>query len=82
MVTKSEWLASRCAGVFAQPDPDGEDIHAVLRRVTAAQPKIFLLGHEGYYRHADIATLIRALGDAINPSTEDTGEWTPDPTKA
>ena len=62
-------------------DDEGEDIHAVLRRVTKAQPEIFLSGHEGYYRHADIAALIRAIGDAINPNTEDTGEWSPDPTK-
>lgn len=61
MVTKSEWLASRCPGVFSQPDPEGEDIHAVLRRVITAQPEVYLHGHEGYYRHADIAALIRAV---------------------
>lgn len=55
-------MASRCHGVFAKPDPEGEDIHAVLRRVAAAQPEIFLSGHEGYYRHSDIAALIRAVG--------------------
>lgn len=37
---------------------DKEDIHSVLRRVCAAQPPVFLKGHEGYYRHADIAALI------------------------
>lgn len=61
MVTKSEWLASRCHGVFAEPDPEGDDIHAVLRRVTAAQPETYLTNHEGYYRHSDIAALIRAV---------------------
>lgn len=61
-MNKSEWLASRCAGVFAQPDDEGDDIHAVLRRVTKAQPEIWLSGHEGYYRHSDIAALIRAVG--------------------
>lgn len=63
------------------PLDEGDNIHAVLRRVTKAQPEIFLSGHEGYYRHADIAALIRAVGDAMNPNTEDTGEWTTDPTK-
>lgn len=38
---------------------DDETIHDVLKRVVAAQPKIFLQGHEGYYRHADISALIR-----------------------
>lgn len=64
-MNKAEWLASRCSGVFAQPDPEGEDIHAVLRRVTKAQPEIFLPGHEGYYRHSDIAALIRAVGERL-----------------
>lgn len=38
-----------------------DDFQNVLRRVIAAQPKIYLSGHEGYYRHADIARLLRAL---------------------
>lgn len=38
-----------------------DDFQNVLRRVIAAQPKIYLSGHEGYYRHADIARLLQAL---------------------
>lgn len=59
-----------------------DSLSEVLKRVCAAQPEVFLSGHEGYYRHSDIAALIRAVGDAMNPNVEDTGEWSPDPTKA
>jgi hypothetical protein len=40
-----------------------EGFHDVLKRVVAAQPKIYMVGHEGYYRHDDIARLIIELSD-------------------
>lgn len=43
-----------------------ETINDVLKRVTAAQPEVFLEGHEGYYRHSDIARLIRELPTALS----------------
>lgn len=39
-----------------------ETIHDVMRRVVAAQPEIFMTGHEGYYRHSDITALILEIG--------------------
>lgn len=40
-----------------------EPFKAVLDRILAAQPEIFLQNHEGYYRHRDVADLIQALVD-------------------
>lgn len=40
-----------------------ESFHEVLKRVVAAQPEIYMSGHEGYYRHDDIARLIIELSD-------------------
>ena len=40
-----------------------ESIHDVMKRVVSAQPEIYMAGHEGYYRHDDIARLIVELTD-------------------
>jgi hypothetical protein len=46
---------------MSKEDAMTDDFQNILRRVVAAQPKIYLSGHEGYYRHADIARLLLAL---------------------
>jgi len=38
-----------------------EPFKAVLDRILAAQPEIFLQNHEGYYRHRDVTELVQQL---------------------
>lgn len=40
-----------------------EPFKAVLDRILAAQPEVFLQNHEGYYRHRDVAELVQRLVD-------------------
>lgn len=47
----------------------------VLKRVVAAQPEIYMAGHEGYYRHDDIARLIIELSDPQTLAFVAYDEW-------
>lgn len=40
----------------------GQGVLAAVERLRAAQPKIFLNSHEGYYRHDDVLAVIVAFG--------------------
>jgi hypothetical protein len=66
------------------------DDHAVIRRCTERQPKLFMRGqHEGYYVHSDVSDLIDIIGrlaalrqpdtaDPDEPLTADrTAPWVP-----
>jgi len=52
-----------------------ESFHEVLKRVVAAQPEIYMVGHEGYYRHDDIARLIIELTDPQTLAFVAYDEW-------